>query len=380
MNGAFAGKPFFGFKVVGERYNKRLQLRDELVPTLREMVVRAMRGDTYTGIAEWLDESGVSTVHGGPWSQTSVRTVLSSPALKGRYLNADGAVTHRFEGLMTAAQWSQLQASLDRRPQRRGMITAATAMLTGVIFCDRCKGPMYRTRSKRKRKDGTLREWFYYRCGGTDRRRSDCRNMVRVEDVDAWVDRWFTEDGTFANTEIVETIIIPGDDHAEEIAELEAEIRELDQNAPDYDEQHATLRRERSRLRSLPSESTQVAERPTARTVGNVWANLDDAQRREFLLVAGMKVYCMSNATLRAQSERRRQNPGAGPIMLRKRMVVPQPGAWPKGLLPQPGTWPKPGQSRSDLRDWRPEPNRRCASQPYGRLEARAVPAPWRDG
>ena len=79
---------------MGERYNKRLRVRAEFVPVLREMVDRAMRGDTYTSIAEWLDESGVSTVHGKPWSQTSVRTVLSSPALKGRYLNGEGEVTH----------------------------------------------------------------------------------------------------------------------------------------------------------------------------------------------------------------------------------------------------------------------------------------------
>ena len=203
-NGAFFGKPPFGFEVVGERYNKRLQPRADLAPILRQMVVRALRGDTYTSIAEWLDESGVSTVHGKPWSQTSVRTVLANPALKGRVLNADGEVTHRFDGPMNAAGWARLQASLDRRPQRRGMITADTALLTGVIFCDQCKGPMYRTKSKRAKKDGTVRTWFYYRCGGLDRRRSDCKNMATLEDIDAYVHEWFTEGGTFADVEIVE--------------------------------------------------------------------------------------------------------------------------------------------------------------------------------
>ena len=137
---------------MGERYNKRLQVRADLAPTLREMVDRALRGDTYTSIAEWLDESGVSTVHGGPWSQTSVRGVLASPALKGHYQNAGSAVTHRFDGQMTAAEWTQLQASLDRRPQRHGMITADTAMLTGVIFCEKCGGPMYPRNRSGKRK------------------------------------------------------------------------------------------------------------------------------------------------------------------------------------------------------------------------------------
>jgi Recombinase zinc beta ribbon domain/Recombinase len=264
------------------------------------MVRRALSGDTYTSIAEWLDDTGVSTVHGGPWSQTSVRTALSSPALKGRYLNAAGEVTHKFtDCLMSAAEWKQLQASLDRRPQRRGMITAETALLTSVIFCDRCKGAMYRTKSRKKRKDGTVREWFYYRCGGTDRRRSDCRNMVSVEDADAWVHSWFTETGAFAPVEIVETIVTPGDDHAEEIAELEAEIKELNLDSPDYDQRHATLRRERSRLLAMPSEPARTLERPTGKRVGDVWRSLDDEQRRRFLLAGSTRVFCMSNAAMR---------------------------------------------------------------------------------
>ncbi len=133
-NGAFFGKPPFGFQVVGERYNKRLRLRADLAPILREMVTRALRGDTYTSIAEWLDESGISTVHGGPWSQTSVRTVLASPALKGRYLDADGKVLHRFDGMMASSQWAELQASRDRRPQRRGMIAFSRINQVGQNF------------------------------------------------------------------------------------------------------------------------------------------------------------------------------------------------------------------------------------------------------
>jgi site-specific DNA recombinase len=327
-NKAFRGKPPFGFEIVGdERYNKQLRPRDDLAPVLREMVDRALRGDTYTSIAEWLDESEVSTVHGKPWSQTSVRTVLANPALKGRILNKDKEVTYKFDGPMNAAEWDRLQASLDRRPQRRGMITADTALLTSVIFCDRCGGPMYRTKSKRAKEDGTVDTWFYYRCGGLDRKRSVCKNMVRVEDVDAWVDSWFTEEGTFARTEIVETITIPGNDHADEIAENSQEIRELDPDAQNYDEQLTRLRAERARLQSLPSEPAQVTEQPTGKTVGDLWASLDDQERRRFLLAAGMKVHCMSNKTLRAQEDGYRQNPTGPAIMLRQRMgPMPRPG------------------------------------------------------
>jgi site-specific DNA recombinase len=288
-NGAFAGKPPWGFQVVGERYNKRLQVRADLAPALREMVDRALRGDTYTSIAEWLDDSGVSTVHGGPWSQTSVRIVLSSPALKGRYESEDGAVLHKFDGLMSAGEWKALQSALDRRPRRRGAITAESAMLTGVIFCEHCGAPMYRTKSKQRHKDGTVRVWFYYRCNGTDRRASTCKNMVPLEEADAWVNTMFTE-GPWADMELVEIQSVPGEDHAEEIADIEEEIRSLDFDSPDFGVRQRDLLAQRARLRELPATPAEVVEVPTGRTVSDVWAGLAEAARRNYLAAADVRV------------------------------------------------------------------------------------------
>ena len=75
-------------------------------------------------------------------------------------------------------------------------------------------------------------------------------------------------------------------------------------DADDYAEQVQALRSERARLLALPSEPSQVIERPTGRTVGNVWKELDDEARRCYLLAAGVKVHVRSNAALRAQAGR----------------------------------------------------------------------------
>ena len=133
--------------------------------------------------------------------------------------------------------------------------------------------------------------------------------MVPLDEMDAWVNAWFTQDGPFAHTEIIETITVPGNDYADEIAEIDATIREIDPDAPDYDDQHARLRAERSRLLSLPSEKATATEHPTGRTVGDVWASLDDAQRRRFLLATNTQVYCLSSKALRAESGPRRLGP-----------------------------------------------------------------------
>jgi DNA invertase Pin-like site-specific DNA recombinase len=224
--GSLAGRPPWGFIVVGDKYDKTLVPDPAKVKYLKGMVSRALRGDTFSSIARWLELEGVETVHGKKWMQNTVSGILRSPSLKGRRIDAAGKVELKHEGIMSSAEWNELQAALDARPGRRGKITAETALLTGVIFCDRCHSPMYRHRSASKRKDGTRpAPYLAYRCMVTNQEPSQCRNSVVLEDIEAWVNLWFTGLGPFAKTEIVEQVVIPGDEHLAEIAELEAELR-----------------------------------------------------------------------------------------------------------------------------------------------------------
>jgi len=115
------------------------------------------------------------------------------------------------------------------------------------------------------------------------------------------VDLWFTVNGPFAHTEIIETTTVPGDDHKAEVDEIEAEIRELDLDADDYVEQVQALRSARARLLTLPSEPAQVIERPTGIIVSEVWQSLDDEAKRGYLLATGVKVRVRSNSDLRGE-------------------------------------------------------------------------------
>ena len=309
---ALVGKPPFGFMVVGEKYGKTLALDPQLVPVLRGMIDRALAGEPFLAICRWLDAEGIEPAQtgkrirtgakgSGNWSPKSVANVLRNPALKGRRYE-DGRTVLRFEGLLTPGQFQALQDALDGRPARRGPITAATATLTGVIECDRCGGAMYRfTSTGKARKDGTKNVLTYYRCKGTDIEPSTCGNMVPLNDIEGWVNLWFTADGPFARVEVIETTLVPGDDHQAEIEEVEAELRELDFDDPDFDERQRVLRGERARLKALPSEPSQVVEQSTGQTVGEVWQSLDGEARRTYLLAAGVKVRVMSNGTLRTQ-------------------------------------------------------------------------------
>jgi hypothetical protein len=310
-NGALLGKPPFGFIIVGEKYAKTLAPDPSLVSYLRGMIDRALRGDTLLSICRWLDAEGVAPAKGEKWSPTSASNVLRNPVLKGRRVDAQGKVLLKFESLLSAAQFAELQSTLNRHSVRHGKSTSETALLTGVIECDLCGGPMYRINSATKRKDGTKNICTYYRCKGKDYEPSRCRNSVPLSDIESWLDQWFTyfnDDehgapfgGPFADTEIVETTVVAGDDHAAEVAEVETEIRQLDLDADDFQERQQALLAERARLKALPSEVAQIVERPTGMTVGDVWVRLDDSAKRHYLRAAGVKVRVRSSAQLRSR-------------------------------------------------------------------------------
>jgi len=297
-NGAFVGKPPWGFLVVGERYNRQLVPDPSRVEVYRECVRRALSGATYGSIGKWLTAEGIEPPRGGPWSPVSVSNILRTPALKGQIKSENGAVMHRFDSLLTAGEWAALQKAMDGRKGRRGAQFNDTAMLTGVIRCGLCGGPMYRINSATKRADGSKNVCTYYRCKGPDKAPSTCRNSVSLSAVDAWVDQWFTFSSSegvigspFADQEVVQVTRVPGDDHSAEIADVEDEIRSLDFDAPDYASRHAQLVAERARLRALPVAPDTVEEVGTGQTVAEMWAGLDVASRRAYLLASDMRVF-----------------------------------------------------------------------------------------
>jgi hypothetical protein len=282
------------------------------------MAARILKGDTYISVAQWLDDEGIAppsakragevrnlrggrtrTVSTGVWSQTSVRNVLTSPALKGRYCDASGKVVHQHEGIMDAEAWAELQQAIGSRPSKRGPSNRPKALLTGLIVCHNCGGPMYRIASGTKRADGTVNYCEYYRCKGSDRAPSSCRNSVPVGDIEGWVSDYFEPDGRLAIIPVVECRVVAGDDHGAEIADVKADLAAVDYDAADALDRVAALHAELKKLQARPVAPHRVDLVETGETVGQVWARLDEQGRRRYLLATGLKVEVMSNDDLR---------------------------------------------------------------------------------
>jgi hypothetical protein len=213
------------------------------------------RGDTQTGI-ETQDEY---TRH---WAESKGHTI------------------YRTEGIVTRAEWDELQALLDAKGSCRGIARGSTAMLTSIAKCGLCMGPMYR-----------IKAWSaeFYRCHGTSREPSKCANMIRLGELDSWVNLWLVDE--YGEAEIVEVIFVPGHGYDDELADNRQELVELDPDDPDYDSKHAALMAKRRRLRSLPPTSGGVLERSTGILFKDYWPTLTPQERRDHLLRAGVIVH-----------------------------------------------------------------------------------------
>lgn len=293
-NGYLVGKCPFGYRIVKDRDHKSLEPDPVESQLLREAASMYLGGSSLRAVAEWLDQR-CQAPQGGLWNGQSLSALFRNPILAGRQVDASGRTILKVEPVLDRATWEALQAKQTARAKTTG--AAPRALLTGVAVCAVCGGPMYRlvTRPKGHRYD-------YYRCHGTGRNPSTCRNMVRVETLDAKVEKYMIT--TLARWPRYETITIPGHGYQDEIAEVEQDLRELDYDAPGFLERQAALLAERARLRNLPSVPARTQRRPTGDTIGQHWSSLTtEADKRDFLLRLGMVIRVRPGRKAKNQGE-----------------------------------------------------------------------------
>jgi site-specific DNA recombinase len=288
QEGFQVGKAPTGYRIVkatGSEH-KTIEPDPKVAPYVRLAVEHYVKdGWSAHRICAWLESedikpAGYKNINGHWWPKTLTR-LFRNPALYGRIISK-GRTIYRTEGIVTRAEWDELQALLDAKGSHRGIARASTAMLTSIAKCGLCKGPMYR-----------IKAWGgeFYRCHGTSREPSRCAHMVPLDELDIWVNLWLVND--YGDTGIVEVIFVPGHGYDDELADSRQEIAALDPDDPDYDSKHGALMAERRRLQSLPPTSGGVLERNTGILFKDYWPTLTPQERRNHLLRAGVTVHVL---------------------------------------------------------------------------------------
>jgi Recombinase len=311
-NKALWGRAPFGYRIVKEGGYKYL----EPDPITSEILVQMVGwylddGLSLIAIARKLDELGVPTSNEttcNGWAPKIVNDILRSKAsLIGRKYNGKGQLVMKYPPMIDMSRWHALQTALDANRRRRGNHTKPKGMLADVARCAGCGRVMHYRRLPSKYDTGYV--WVGLRCDGTPKEPSTCRNMIPADSIEGWVNMQMT-DPPIGEMPVIETVVVPGNDHADEIEQVEADLHDLDFDDPEFLGKQHELMAERKRLRDLPSEPSRTEEVVTDETVARHWARLDDQERRGYLLRAEATVYATG------------KDPGEG-----WRLVVERPNA-----------------------------------------------------
>jgi len=207
---------------------------------------------------------------------------------------------HRAEPLIGRDTWEQVKAILDDNAAHVGAKVKISPLLQ-VVFCDKCKSPMYVNSTTT---DGKL--YRYYVCTSAMRKRGcDARriNADRLESLVSqslmvqigWIDPGETEE-------------IPGTDYSSQMAELAEAIGALSSQialARVHGHDVSKLEAQRSiheanlaKLAEEPTKAAETIERPTGQTYADRWPNLDWNGRNELMRRKGIKFYAAKDGNL----------------------------------------------------------------------------------
>jgi len=136
------GKPPLGVRLTG--YSSNGTVVDEEAVVVKEIFNRFAAGDSLAGIARGLQEQGTATRHGGSWSPSSIRTILTNPRYAGRaiYMGEVTGVEGTWTPLVDEATFHAAQARLSDPRRMTQVGTDRRHLGSGLYLCHLCATPV----------------------------------------------------------------------------------------------------------------------------------------------------------------------------------------------------------------------------------------------
>jgi len=198
----------------------KVTVREPEAALIREAAERVLAGDTLGGIcADWT-QRGVTTVTGRPWLPNVLRGILVAPRVAGLRQHQGIVVGEAsWPAIIDRTTWERLRA-LFQAPQRRRQ-AAGRQLLTGLLVCGRCGARLV------SGQNNGARAYVCRRGPG----KNGCAGLAMVaEPLEAVVVEAVLQ--LTAGPELAEALAAneqqhEDDDAVDEVARLEAKLREL---------------------------------------------------------------------------------------------------------------------------------------------------------
>ena len=171
----------FGFKK-GEDLRYALDTPKDAI--VREIYGRVACGEPFVDIANDLNYRGIKTARGNMWGRNSFHVLLTNERYRGVYIYGDVRVEGGVPRIVSDELFYKVQEVLKtkKNPQGRHR-TNGDYLLTGKLFCGKCKSPMVGISGTSK--TGTLH--YYYTCQKKRLEKACDKSNIRREDIERTV-------------------------------------------------------------------------------------------------------------------------------------------------------------------------------------------------
>lgn len=200
-----------GGKMLGYRSGKNSQgektllIKESEAKTVRLIFELYLKGNGYRAIANRINKLNLKTVRGNTFSTTAIRDILRNVHYSGKikYNEYEDWTVKRRKGynpnyvvvegnhkpIIDEETFERVQARLKIESKKPKWNHRGENLLTGLLRCPQCHGPMAASTTTNTLKDGTKKRIRYYSCANFRRKGSRvCRaNSVRADDVEKFV-------------------------------------------------------------------------------------------------------------------------------------------------------------------------------------------------
>lgn len=164
----------FGYKVV----DHKLVIDPLTAPVVKEIYQRYADGETIRQILEDLNNRGIRTSKGNPFTYPSFNTILKNRAYIGEYSYDGAVVPGGVPAIVPQEVFDKVQVRRERNKQAPAATKSKTHfLLTTKLFCGECGALVVGDSGKSK--NGTVHH--YYKCGKAKREKACGLKAVRKE-------------------------------------------------------------------------------------------------------------------------------------------------------------------------------------------------------
>jgi DNA invertase Pin-like site-specific DNA recombinase len=283
-------------------------VRESEAQTVREIVGLLLKGRTLWSIVTYLNDNGITTVHGRRWQPTSLRVLLQSKRLIGIRTHHGVEYEAAWPAILDRDTWEQVQHILEANAlPSRGRVWSKKYLLTGILVCGHCGKLLVGFSDTETRRGEPKRRRRYY-CKRQDPygRDTGCGKVGRMAPaVEALVTemvlyRYDAEGMSKAYQTATE-----GTEYETTLSEYQATKASLSELLRDYyKERNKYARDEMAKLKAeLERELEAITARmgqiestralvsvPIGQTMREAWANADLDLRRSFISLLVEKV------------------------------------------------------------------------------------------